>query len=313
MSGAIRINRASKTTFSFFPPPPFDFERSAGMHGRFRKNLPDVYENGVYKRVLHVDKKPVLVSVSSKGTVDRPRLTVEIHPRLLTKETKSLRKLLNVMFAPSFDFNGFYSVAKKDRLMHAIVKHLRGLRPVSPPTLFEALIIAITEQQISLDAAISIRSRLVQKYGDRMTLDGGEFYAFPTPAALAETSPKKIRAVGLSMNKARYVSELSNKVAKGELNLEELREMNDECAITELTKIKGVGQWTAEYALIRGMGRVNSLPADDLGIQRAVSRAYFNGKKISSKTVRKALAKFAPYSGIAAFFLMYHLFWEGRD
>jgi len=283
------------------------------MHGRFRKNLPDVYENGVYKRVLHVGKKPVLVSVSSNGTVERPRLSVETHPRPLTQEMKLLRKLLSVMFASSFDFKGFFSVASKDRLMHTIVNDLRGLRPVSPPTLFEALIIAITEQQISLDAAISIRSRLVQKYGDRMTLDGGEFYAFPTPAVLAETNPKTIRSVGLSMNKARYVNELSKKVVRGELNLEKLREMNDECAITELTKIKGVGQWTAEYALIRGMGRVNSLPADDLGIQRAVSRAYFNGKKISSKTVRKVLAKFAPYSGIAAFFLMYHLFWGRGD
>ena len=283
------------------------------MHGRFRKNLPDVYENGVFMRVLHIGKKLVLVSVSSKGTVEGPRLSVETHPRLLTQDMKSLRKLLQLMFAPSFDFNRFYSVAKKDQLMRAVVRDLRGLRPVSPPTLFEALIIAITEQQISLDAAITIRSRLIQKYGDRVTLGGGEFYAFPTPAALAETSPKRIRAVGLSMNKARYVYELSNKVAKGELDLEELREMNDESAITELTKIRGVGQWTAEYALIRGMGRVNSLPADDLGIQRAVSRAYFNGKKISSKTVRKVLAKFAPYSGIAAFFLMYHLFWQQGD
>ncbi len=261
-------------------------------------------------RVLHVGEKPVLVSVSSEGTVERPRLTVEIHPRLLTHEMKSLRKLLHVMFAPSFDFNRFYSIAKKDRLMHTVAEDLRGLRPVSPPTLFEALIIAITEQQISLDAAITIRSRLIQKYGDHVTFGGGEFYAFPTSAALAETSPKKVRAVGLSMNKARYVHELSKKVAKVELDLERLREMDDESVIIELTKIKGVGQWTAEYVLIRGMGRVNSLPADDLGIQRAVSLAYFNGKKISSKTVRKVLGKFAPYSGVAAFYLMYHLFWE---
>jgi DNA-3-methyladenine glycosylase II len=194
--------------------------------------------------------------------------------------------------------------------MRTVVKHLRGLRPISPPTLFEALIIAITEQQISLDAAITIRSRLIQKYGDRVTFSGGEFYAFPTPAALAEISPEKMRAVGLSMNKARYVNELSKKVAKEELDLESLREIDDASAITELTKIKGVGRWTAEYALIRGMGRVNSLPADDLGIQRAVSRAYFNGKKISSKTVRNVLERFAPYSGIAAFYLMYHLFWD---
>lgn len=93
------------------------------------------------------------------------------------------------------------------------------------------------------------------------------------------------------------------------MDLESLRKSDDETAIAELTKIRGVGPWTAEYALIRGMGRVNSLPADDLGIQRAVSQAYFKGKRIDSKDVRRVLSKFAPYSGFAAFYLMYYLFW----
>jgi len=93
------------------------------------------------------------------------------------------------------------------------------------------------------------------------------------------------------------------------LDLESLRKRNDDEAIAELTKIRGVGPWTAEYTLVRGMGRMNSLPADDLGIQRAVSQAYFKGRKISSKEVRKVLSKFAPFSGIAAFHLMYYLFW----
>jgi DNA-3-methyladenine glycosylase II len=299
----------SRTNFFIFPESPFDFERSAGIHGRFEKSLPDVYENGVYKRVLHLAENPVLVLVTSKGTTEKPRLGVEIHPHLIAQDVKALRRLLDTMFAASFDFDKFYSFAKKDRLMRIVSRKLRGLRPVSPPTIFEALVIAITEQQISLNAAIAIRSRLVEKYGDTVEFEGRSFYAFPIPSVLAKAKVNRMMALGLSRNKALYINELSKKVASKELDLEGLRKMDDETAIAELTKIKGVGAWTAEYTLIRGMGRVNSLPADDLGIQHAISQAYCTGQRISSNEVRRVLNKFSPFSGIAAFYLMYYLFW----
>ncbi|MGA2790200.1 MAG: hypothetical protein ABSF00_05480 [Candidatus Bathyarchaeia archaeon] len=308
MDKTLRIT-GSKTGFFIFPESPFDFERSAGIHCRFEKSLPDVYENGVYKRVLHLAENPVLVLVTSKGTIEKPRLSVEAHPGLLAQEVKALKRLLHTMFAASFDFDKFYSFVKKDRLMSIVSWKLRGLRAVSPPTIFEALVIAITEQQISLEAAAAVRSRLIEKYGESVEFEGRSFYAFPTPAVLAKAKLNQMMAVGLSRNKALYISELSKKVEGKELDLEGLRRMDDETAIAELTKIRGVGPWTAEYTLIRGMGRVNSLPADDLGIQRAISQAYFKGKRIGSNEVRRLLSKFSPFSGIAAFYLMYYLFW----
>jgi len=303
------INGNSFTRLFISPEEPFDFERSASMHGRFRKSLPDLYEDRAYKRVLHVCGRPVLVIVSSNGTIESPRLRVDAHPRLSIQESKCLRYLLRNMFGGSFDFNRFRRVAKRDRLMNIVSLELEGLRPIAPPTIFEALVIGITEQQISLGAGIAIRSRLIEKYGDLVRFNGRSFYSFPTPSSLAASKPSEMRAVGLSRSKVLYIRELAKEVESGELDLERLRIMDDESVVAELTKIKGVGRWTAEYALIRGMGRVDSLPADDLGIQRAVSQAYFKDRKIGSKEVRRALSKFAPYSGIAAFYLMYHLFW----
>jgi DNA-3-methyladenine glycosylase II len=262
---------------------------SAGMHGRYREGLPDLYEEGQYKRVVHVCRRPVLFVASSRGTIERPRIAVEVHPSLSVAETESLRDLLDSMFCNSFDFGSFRRVARKDPLMNVVSRELVGLRPIAPPTIFEALVIAITEQQISLDAAIAIRSRLVKKYGDTVKLDRRMFYAFPTSSALAKAKPRQMRTIGLSRNKALYISELAKRVERAELDLESLRTMSDESAIAQLTNIKGVGRWSAEYALVRGMGRVNSLPADDLGIQRAVSQAYFKGKRIGPKEVRRVL------------------------
>jgi DNA-3-methyladenine glycosylase II len=225
-------------------------------------------------------------------------------------EIGSLKKTLRSMFEPTFDFDHFYVIAKRDATMRTIARKLRGLRPVRPPTIFESVIIAITEQQISLHAAIAIRSRLVERYGDTVARDARVFYAFPTPESLAGARPAGLRKVGLSATKARCITEFSRKIARDEFNLDRLTQMDDSQVVAELTNFRGIGKWTAEYALVRGMGRVNSLPADDLGIRRAVSQAYFKNRKVTAEEVRATLTrKFAPYSGIAAFYLMYHLFW----
>ena len=298
--------------FTMHPKPPFDFQRSAQMHSRFQNSQPDLYENNVYMRVLRTNKKPVLVSVSSIGTTEQPRLLVDTYPLLdSSSEILALKHVLRSMFEPTFDFDQFYTIARKDSAMRTIAKELRGLRPIRPPTVFESVIIAITEQQISLYAAIAIRSRLVQRYGSTVTRAGRIFYGFPTPESLAKAKPAGLRKVGLSASKTRYIGEFSKKITSNEFDLNELSRMDDEHVVAELTKFRGIGEWTAKYTLVRGMGRANSLPADDLGIKRAVSQTYFNGRNVSPEEVSNTLTKrFAPYSGIAAFYLMYHLYWE---
>lgn len=290
---------------------PLDFEKSAGLFARTARNLCDVFENGIYYRVLHADGKPVLLLVSSSGTIHNPILKVEVYPRVLKLE--SLKETLRLMFACSTDFRKFNGLAEKDRVMRQVSRKLMGLRPIAPPTLFEALVIAFTEQQISLEAAMAIRSRIVEKYGESIQFDGRKYYAFPTTKVLAYAKRNGLRKVGLSTRKAEFINELSRQLEDGELDLEDLRSLDDNSAINALMEIRGVGRWTAEYVLIRGMGRSNSLPADDLGIQRAVSEAYFHGRKVTSVNVRRILGKFAPCSGIAAFYLMIFLFWVQRD
>jgi DNA-3-methyladenine glycosylase II len=281
------------------------------MHSRFRNSLPDLYEDGVYMRVLRANRKPALVSVSSRGTTEEPKLLIGTYPSVNKHEVLHLKRLLRSMFEPTFDFEHFWAIAKKDTIMRTIAKQLRGLSPIRPPTIFESTIIAITEQQISLHAATAIRSRLIQRYGDTVTRNGRTFYGFPTPRSLARTTLAGLRRVGLSVAKARCISEFSRRIADDGFNLEGLRRMTDDQVVTELVRFRGIGKWTAQYVLARGMGRVDSLPADDLGIRRAVSQAYFNGRSTSAEKVRKIMTeKFAPYSGIAAFYLMYHLFWE---
>jgi DNA-3-methyladenine glycosylase II len=126
------------------------------------------------------------------------------------------------------------------------------------------LLRAVVGQQLSAKAAATIFARLVEPYRDGM----------PTPDELLATDEKDLRGAGLSGRKVEYVRDLARHVADGELELDALATMSDEEVIEEITAVRGFGRWTAEMFLIFHLGRPDVLPVGDLGIRRAVQRAY---------------------------------------
>jgi DNA-3-methyladenine glycosylase II len=126
------------------------------------------------------------------------------------------------------------------------------------------LVRAVVGQQLSAKAAATIFARMLEPYGDRM----------PTPKELLEADEKDLRAAGLSGRKVEYVRDLARHVAEGELDLDALATMSDEEVIDEITAVRGFGRWSAEMFLIFHLGRPDVLPVGDLGIRRAVERAY---------------------------------------
>jgi DNA-3-methyladenine glycosylase II len=144
----------------------------------------------------------------------------------------------------------------------SVERRLRERGQVRDP--WAVLVSAVVGQQLSAKAAATIRARLMEPYGDRM----------PTPAELLDADEKDLRAAGLSGRKVEYVRDLARHVAEGELDLDALATMSDEEAISEITAVRGFGRWSAEMFLIFQLGRPDVLPVGDLGIRRAVERAY---------------------------------------
>jgi len=134
-------------------------------------------------------------------------------------------------------------------------------RPLEP---YGALVRSIVGQQLSTKAARSIYERLTGLFGGRT----------PTPAELLAADPEEVRSVGLSRPKVAYLRSLAEHVESGELELASLSELSDDEVSAQLTAVKGLGQWTADMFLIFHLGRPDVLPVGDLGIRRAVERAY---------------------------------------
>jgi len=157
---------------------------------------------------------------------------------------------------------------------------------------FGALMKAIVSQQLSTKAAHTIFTRLVALF------DG-----VPTPQTLAALTDPQLRGVGLSGQKLRYMRDLGGKVQDGSLPLRALDAMTDDDVIAALTQVKGIGRWTAEMFLMFRLHRPDVLPVDDLGIVKAVQKAYGLRKTPSADRLNKIGEAWRPYRSVACWYL----------
>jgi len=157
---------------------------------------------------------------------------------------------------------------------------------------FRALCHAIIAQQLSTKAAATIEGRFAALFG-----------GVPTPAAVAKASDAQLRAVGLSPQKLRYMRDLCAKIDDSSLSLHDLDALADEDVITSLTSVKGIGRWTAEMFLIFRLHRPDVLPVDDLGIVKAVQRAYRLRVAPSADRLTKIGDAWRPYRSVACWYL----------
>jgi DNA-3-methyladenine glycosylase II len=157
---------------------------------------------------------------------------------------------------------------------------------------FRALLHAIIAQQLSTKAAKTIEGRFEALF------DGQ-----PAPSAVASVSDERLRAVGLSSQKLKYVRDLCERILDGSLKLETLDAMNDDEVIAALTSVKGIGRWTAEMFLMFRLHRPDVLPVGDLGIVKAVQRAYKLRTLPSPQRLMKIGESWRPYRSVACWYL----------
>jgi DNA-3-methyladenine glycosylase II len=189
--------------------------------------------------------------------------------------------------------------------MHKISQALYGFKFPTTETAFEGLVDAIVEQQISIKVARGIEDKIAKKLGGKLKVNGEIHYAFPTPENIKNACISNIRACGLSQRKAEYIYYAAESIVDGKLDLEKLKNNpDDEQVIAELDEIKGVGVWTAELTLLRGMRRLDVLPADDFGIRRVISTYYCGGKPINAAEARQIAEAWGKWKGLAAFYLI---------
>jgi DNA-3-methyladenine glycosylase II len=179
-----------------------------------------------------------------------------------------------------------------------LARRLRRRGEDRPADAFGALLRSIVGQQLSTKAARTIYGRLTDIFGGKT----------PSPAELLAADPEEIRGAGLSRPKVAYVRDLAEHVQDGRLHLGRLTDMPDEEVSAELTAIKGLGQWTADMFLMFHLGRPDVLPVGDLGIRRAVERAYGLDEIPDAAMLERVAEPWRPHRTLACLYL-----WRSLD
>jgi DNA-3-methyladenine glycosylase II len=181
-----------------------------------------------------------------------------------------------------------------DPVLARIIEQIGPLTITQRPERFPALVRAIIFQQLAGRAALAIYQRFVNIVG------GGRF---PTPAKVLDASDDDLRRAGLSRGKMAYLRDLAEHVRDGRLSFRRFAGMDDEEIIADLTRVRGIGRWTAEMFLMFNLRRPDVLPVDDLGFRNAVARAYGLAKPPTAKELKDFGEKWRPYRTAAVWYL----------
>jgi len=262
-------------------PQPYDFVRSTERFRAFGRDAATMAQgDGLYRVVAGTE---VRIEAAPGGVLVEPGgAEIEGHVAYL-------------LGAP-FDLGAFWLWATEEPVLGRLDGHLAGYRPPLQPDPWEALVTSITAQQVSLHAAFAIRSRLIERFGVRHEVAS----AFPTRERVARLREGDLVAVGFSRRKAEYLLGL----ARSELDLDRLQSLPDEAVVAEITAVRGLGRWSADWFLARALGRGSAWPAGDLAVRKAVSLVYGNGRDLTEAEVRQVGERFGPNANLAAHMLL---------
>lgn len=294
-----------RLTVSIKPVPPFNFELTAGYHTYFQNRYgTDTMEDGVYRRLIDLDDKLVLASVRSIGTLEAPELALELQgPELSPDDVESATDRVSWLLGVDQGLAPFYELGRADQAMAGLVEQFYGLHLPHTASVFEALVLAVLGQQISTNVARIIRTLLIETFGPSAEFDGETYYAFPRPASIWASSPAELHTMKLTQRKSEYVHGLAGSALDPEMGLECLEELTDREIVEKLVALRGVGMWTAQWALIRAVGRPDALPLGDLALRRVVSHLFMDGEDVNDAKVEEIAQRWSPYRTYATVYL----------
>ena len=294
-----------RLTASIKPVPPFNFELTAGYHTYFQSRYgTDTMEDGVYRRLIDLDDKLVLASVRSIGTLEAPELALELQgSELSPDDVESATDRVSWLLGVDQGLAPFYELGRADQAMAGLVEQFYGLHLPHTASVFEALVLAVLGQQISTNVARIIRTLLIETFGPSAEFDGETYYAFPRPASIWASSPAELHTMKLTQRKSEYVHGLAGSALDPEMGLECLEELTDREIVEKLVALRGVGMWTAQWVLIRAVGRPDALPLGDLALRRVVSHLFMDGEDVNDAKVEEIAQRWSPYRTYATVYL----------
>jgi DNA-3-methyladenine glycosylase II len=296
------VSAGSDQKFQVRLSGPLDLPTSLRPFGRHGDDGLDRWDGTLLVRTARPRSAdaPVPYAAQPEGTPDQPLLAVCAPAAGVTVDlAEAIRGTLVT------DFGALRELTAADVRVEALARLYPGLAPVLVPDPFTALIRSISAQQVNLRWASTIRRRLAERYGTRLEVCGTYVYALRADA-LAKASVGELRDLQLTNAKAASVIEVAQAAQAGELEPQSLAAMTDDELIAHLTRLRGIGRWSAEWFLARTLGRPRVV-AGDLGVRKALGVLYETAALPSEDEVRRLTAHWGAAATMAQALALQHL------
>jgi DNA-3-methyladenine glycosylase II len=281
-------------------PTEFNFDLCLSFLKRSPREILHRCDEDVVFKAIQLKDEVVVVSLH----VDEGQLVLEFQtgkPSIPAQQ--EVVAYIREWFDLDSDLKPFYALAKKDELLKPLARKFYGYRIIGQPDLFESLIWAVIGQQINLSFAYTIKQRFVEKFGEMIVLGNQSYFLFPQPQLVANLRDEDLLALQFSQQKSKYARGIAEAFASGEISKEKLCNVPLLQAKEQLMKIKGIGNWTANYALMKTFRYPDAFPLEDAGLHNAIRNQLGLKEKPSLDRVKKIFKKYKGWEAYATLYL----------
>ncbi|MDN5708561.1 MAG: DNA-3-methyladenine glycosylase [Planococcus sp. (in: firmicutes)] len=281
-------------------PADFNFAECLAILGRSDQELLHTIKEELITKLLAIEDELVLFDLSHSGEA----LHIEFLHRSPSEQGKqaAIRYVIE-WFDLETDLQPFYAMAASDPVLREVVENHAGLRVMGMPDLFEAFAWAITGQQINLTFAYTLKRRLIEHFGTSLTVDGVDYWAFPSAETIASLEVDQLRTLQFSGRKAEYIIGIARELSDGRLFKDELLEKTEQQVEKQLVAIRGVGPWSAHYVMMKCLRFNSAFPISDVGLHNALKHQLGLEQKPSIGEIEALAENWAGWQAYATFYL----------
>lgn len=282
----------------------FSFQECLRYLGRNDKECTHLVQEAHVLKPVQVGERLVLLEIGAKDG----QLLLCSNLELDEVEWKEIHHYVRRFFDLDRDLKPFYNQVKADSLLSPLVAQYAGLRLVRMPDFFEAICWSILGQQINLNFAYQLKLAFAQRYGQLVPgTEHSGLYLFPHPEKVASLDIETLREIKFSRQKANYIIGIARSIVEGDLDVEALYHLETEVLHKQLVALRGIGNWTANYLMMKVFGIPSAFPIEDVGLHNAVKMGLDWERKPTLEELRTMAEAWRGWEAYATFYLWHSL------
>jgi len=299
----LSTNRLHSITGKLMPRPPFDFARSLRFLGEFGPTEGEqVLASGSLTKAITLHGRAVAFGLRSAGTIEEPRLAYTLFSEqpLSEAEHAAVADCIRFFLSLDDDLQPFYSIGRADPPFAPIIERLYGLHQPKFLTPFEIACWAVLGQRIPWRVAHRTKMALVERWGTSITLPSGTYRAFPEPQQLAAVDASDLAAVVRNERKVEYLRAVIQFFV--EVDEQFLRSGDYDEVAAQMRGVRGIGEWSSHFILVRGLGRMERVSTVDQELARAAASIYNGGQPLTPADMQSIFDRYGSTQGLWALY-----------